>query len=90
MVGTRLLLHVVRDPGGDGPAGQVLASLADKEHERELRAAPADGLEELDAVHVGHLVIGDHAVESIVLEAAQPRPGVARDGDRQLRRRTLE
>jgi hypothetical protein len=87
--GPGLLLEVVGHPGADGLARHLLAPVPGVEAEPEVGAPPADGLEELDAVLAGHMVVADDAVDPLV-EPFEPRPGVHRRLDVQALALPLE
>jgi len=57
------LLEVVGDARGDRVARDLLAPGAGEQDEREVGTVRADGLEELDPVHAGHVVVADDAVD---------------------------
>lgn len=69
MLGSGLLLQIICRSFNNGIAGHRFAPLAGKEDERTVRVFLADRLQELQAVHAGHLIVRDDAVDRLVGES---------------------
>ncbi len=83
LIRAALLLQVVGHPRRDGVTRHLLGPLAGVEDEREVRVLGPNRFEELDAVRVGHVVVGDDTVDAAFEHAVKPLVGVRRrvDGD---------
>ena len=64
-------LEVVGDAGRHRLRRDLLAPLPGEEDERQVGVGLPDRLEELEAVHAGHLVVADDAVEPLDVEAIE-------------------
>jgi len=63
LVGSALLLNVVRGPRGDGVARDLLGPLSREQHERNVDTVGPYRIEQFEPRHSGHVVVADDAVE---------------------------
>jgi hypothetical protein len=66
LVGAALFLQIIGDSGRDSVACDLLGAFASVQNKWKRPVFLADGFEELDAVPLGHIVVGDDTVDVVV------------------------
>jgi len=77
LFGAEVFLEVVGHTGTDGVAGDRFTALAGEQNEREVGVPGANGTQKLDAVHPGHIVLGDDTVRGVLPDPLERLVGVS-------------